>query len=209
MSWWLIVLIILSALFLIGQLRIGARIRYDTTGLAVTVIAGPARIRVLPAKEEPDKTEQEREKEKKKRAVKERRKVSEKAEGKPGTLARIMDLLPVLAQAAGALRRKILIHYLNLKVIWGASDAAGAAIGFGRAHAIIGMIWPIFDHNFRVRRHAFQVDVDYEAHRPEVAVDLALTMTVGQALAFVLRYGGKALMRWSRSGQRSQRRQEA
>ena len=41
--------------------------------------------------------------------------------------------------------------------------------------------------------------MDYEAHRPEVAVDLALTMTLGQILAFALRYGGKALIRWTRS----------
>lgn len=209
MSWWLIVLIILLALFLIGRIRIGARIRYDTRGLAVTVIAGPARLRVLPAKERPEKSEQEREKWKKKRAEKERRKAADRKEGKPGTLARLMDLLPVLAEAAGALRRKILIHSLDLKVVWGAPDAAGAAIGFGRAHVMIGMIWPFFDHNFRVRRHAFQVDVDYEAHHPEVAVGLELTMTIGQALAFVLRYSGKALIKWSRSGQRSQRRQEA
>ena len=128
---------------------------------------------------------------------------------RPGTLSRMMKLLPVMAEAAGALRRKILIRHLNLKVIWGAPDAAAAAIGFGRAYALLGMIWPIFDHNFHVRQHDFQVEVDYEADRPEVAVDLALTMTVGQAVAFVLHYGGKTLVTWSRSGKRSQQRQEA
>ena len=207
MSWWLIPLIVLLVLLLIGRLRMGARIRYGPPGLAVTVIAGPARIRVLPAKEKPAQAERKKKREKKPKP--DRRKAAGGEPEGPGTLARVMDLLPVLGQAAGALRRKILIHHLDLKVIWAAPDAAAAAIGFGRAHALIGMIWPVFDHNFRVKRHDFQVEVDYEAHRPEVDLDLALTITVGQALALALRYGGRALMTWSRSGRRSQRRQEA
>ncbi|HIT02794.1 MAG TPA: DUF2953 domain-containing protein [Candidatus Enterenecus merdae] len=203
MSGWLVLLLILLALLLVGQIRVGAWIGYDAAGLVVRAIVGPARIQVLPAKDKgtkPDKRRKQRRK-----AVR----AAEQKEKRPGSLARLMDLLPVLAEAAGALRRKILIHHLDLSVVWGAPDAAGAAIGFGRAHGVIGMIWPLFDHNFRVKRHRFQVDVDYGASRPEVRVELELTLTVGQALAFVLRYGGKALARWSRSGRRAQQRQEA
>lgn len=203
MSGWLVLLLILLALLLVGQIRVGAWIGYDAAGLVVRMIVGPARIQVLPAKDKgtkPDKRRKQRRK-----AVR----AAEQKEKRPGSLARLMDLLPVLAEAAGALRRKILIHHLDLSVVWGAPDAAGAAIGFGRAHGVIGMIWPLFDHNFRVKRHRFQVDVDYGASRPEVRVELELTLTVGQALAFVLRYGGKALARWSRSGRRAQQRQEA
>lgn len=203
MSGWLVLLLILLALLLVGQIRVGAWIGYDAAGLVVRAIVGPARIQVLPAKDKGTKPDKRR---------KQRRKSVRAAEQKkkrPGSLARLLDLLPVLAEAAGALRRKILIHHLELSVVWGAPDAAGAAIGFGRAHGVIGMIWPLFDHNFRVKRHRFQVDVDYEVSRPEVRVELELTLTVGQALAFVLRYGGKALARWSRSGRRAQQRQEA
>lgn len=209
MSWWLIALIILLALFLIGRLRVGARIRYSPVGLILAVIVGPARFRVFPVKEKPKKAGMKREKRSERRREKDLQNVAARKPERPGTLSRVMKLLPVMAEAAGALRRKILIHHLNLKVIWGAPDAAAAAIGFGRAYALLGMIWPIFDHNFHVRQHDFQVEVDYEADRPEVAVDLALTMTVGQAVAFVLHYGGKTLVTWSRSGKRSQQRQEA
>lgn len=209
MRGWLIVLTVLLVLFLIGRLRLGARIRYGPAGLAVTVIAGPARIRVLPTKERPEKAGRKKEKRAERRREKDLQKAAQREPEGQGTLARVMDLLPVLGQAAGALRRKILIHHLDLKVIWAAPDAAAAAIGFGRAHALIGMIWPVFDHNFHVRRHDFQVEADYEARRPEVDLDLALTITVGQALALALRYGGRALMTWSRSGRRSQTRQEA
>lgn len=205
MKWWVILLLALLALYLIGRLRLGARVKYDAAGLAAWVLAGPVRVRVWPARERAGQ-------EKKRPGRAKREKPSpERPGGGPGTLERVLDLLPVVGEAAGALRRKMVVNELEIEVVWGASSAAAAAIGYGRAHAALGMIWPIFEHNFRVKRHRFQVDVDYAAQRPEAAVDLKLTMTLGQALAFALRYGGKALMRWSRSGRErpSQRRQEA
>jgi len=42
--------------------------------------------------------------------------------------------------------------------------------------------------------------VDYGAEHPVVVADAALTMTLGQLLSFVIRYGVKALINWSRSG---------
>ena len=73
------------------------------------------------------------------------------------------------------------------------------------------MIWPVIDHNFRVKRHSFRIDLDYEQDEPSITVDAAVTMTVGQLLSFGLRYGLKALMNWSRSGKtpRDNRRQES
>ena len=62
MSWWLIALIILLALFLIGRLRVGARIRYSPVGLILAVIVGPARFRVFPVKEKPKKAGMKKEK---------------------------------------------------------------------------------------------------------------------------------------------------
>jgi len=193
MTWWMILLIVLAVLWLIGQLRLGGKAHYGPDGIAVTIIAGPARIRVAPDKES-----------KKPKAKKEKKTEQEKPaaeEDKPGTLPRIMKLLPVVAEAAGSLLRKIRIDNLYLSVVWGgANDAAAAAIGYGRAHAAIGMIWPLLDHNFKVKKSAFHVDVDYGAEQPVVAADAALTITVGQLLSFVIHYGLKALINWKRSG---------
>ena len=114
-----------------------------------------------------------------------------------------------MAEAAGALKRKICIDRLYLAVVWGAEDAAAAALGYGRANALLGMIWPLLDNNFKVKDCDFRVDVDYEKARPEITVDAALTMTVGQLLAFGIHYGVKLLMNWSRSGKGSATQQEA
>ena len=60
MKGWLIVLIILAVLFLIGQLRLGGRVRYDEDGFTLTGIAGPLRLALLPPKERPKKRKRSR-----------------------------------------------------------------------------------------------------------------------------------------------------
>ena len=207
MSWWLILLCILLALVLLNLIPLGARVRYGAGGLEVAVLAGPAKIRIFPMKEGAGKKKKKTKKTPKKKApTKQAPRQAGAGKDKPGTVARVMDLLPVVAQAAGALRRKILIRHLKLKVVWAAADPAAAAMGYGRAHALIGLLWPLFAHNFRVREHDFQVEVDYERTQPELSMDLALTITVGQLLAFALHYGIKLLNSWSRSGRSCQQR---
>lgn len=213
MRWWMIVLIVLLVLFLLAQLRLGGRVRYGEDGLWVTVIAGPARIQMLPQTEKArKKKEKKAEKAKKAKPKKEKPKKEkpkkEKPEGAPGTVERVMKLLPVVGEAAGALHRKIRIDELSLGVIWGGSDPAAVALGYGRSYMLLGMIWPIFEHNFKVKKHDFQVDLDYERTSPAVSVSAALTMTIGQLLGFGFHYGLKALITWIRSGKSSKKQQE-
>ncbi len=198
MNGWIILLIVLLALWLLSLLRLGARIHYGRDDLRVTLIAGPARIQVLPARMK----EKHRRAKKQKKPKKEKKKKQAKPEDaeKPGTAGRLMKLLPVAAEAAGKLLHKIRIDELSLDITWGAPDAASAAIGYGRANALLGMIWPLFDHNFKVKKHSFRVDVDYDLTEPNIILDAALTMTIGQLLAFGLHYGIKALITWSRAG---------
>lgn len=207
MKGWLIVLIVLAALFLIGQLRLGGRVRYDEDGFTLTGIAGPLRLALLPPKEKPKKV-----KKKKPPKPKKERKKPEIADAHPqkmgGNVARLMSLLPTVAQAAGAFKRKLCIHRLDLSVVWGGEDAAAIALGYGRANALLGVIWPLLDHNFKVKRHEFQVGLDYSAREPKIAVDAVITAGLGQLLWIGLHYGLKLLIQWSRSGKRPANEQE-
>ena len=201
MTFWVVLLIVLLVLLLISLIRVGARVRYGEAGLFVHVLAGPVRIQVLPAKP--------REKAPKKKKKKKPKEKKPKPEGQPGTLSRLMQLLPTVGEVCGTLKRKIRIDDLKLDLIWGGSDAAAIALGYGQANAVLGMLWPIFDNNFKVKRHSFQIGMDYERTQPAVELEAAATFTVGQIVALGVRYGVKALIIWVRSGRPVKKRQEA
>ena len=207
MSGWIILLIVLAVLFLLLQLRLGGIVQYGPEKLTVKLIAGPIRIGILPSKPQRERKEPKAEKPKKEKRLKKKkfRAAGELPEEKGNTVGRLLRLLPVMCEAAGALKRKIRIDELKVHVDWGGEDAAAAALGYGRAYAVFGMIWPLLDNNFKVKDCDFQVGLDYGRTKPEVSADAALTMTIGQLLAF----GVKLLMNWSRSGKSSATQQEA
>lgn len=208
MTGWIILIVILAVLFLLSQIRLGGRAKYDPEGFSAVLIAGPARIQLFPPKpkdeSKPAKTKQVKKKKEKPAAAK-----GHEEQDRQGTVGRVMQLLPTVAEAAGALKRRIRIDHLVLTAIWGAEDAASAAIGYGRANALLGMIWPLIDNNFKVKDCDFHVDVDYGRTTPQFTADAAISMTVGQLLSFATHYGIKLLMNWSRSGKRSAKQQEA
>lgn len=202
-----VLLVVLAVLWLLSLIRLGGRVRYGAEGLFVWVLAGPLKLQVLPPKPKEKKPKKEKKK-KEPPAVAEQHK-KEPKEGQPGALSRLMQLLPVAGQACGALKRKIRIDDLDLQLIWGGSDPAAIALGYGQANAALGMIWPILDNNFKVKRHSFQVGLDYGRAQPGVELTAALTLTVGQIVALGVHYGVKALITWIRSGKPTRTKQEA
>lgn len=202
-----VLLIILLVLWLISLIRIGGRVSYGAEGLFVTALAGPFRIQILPIK--PKKKKKPDKKRKKEKPPAEEKHKKEPEEGRPGTLARLMKLLPVVGEACGALKRKVRIDDLELELVWGGTDPAAVALGYGQANAVLGILWPIFDHNFKVKRHSFQIGLDYERREPAVEVRAAVTLTVGQMFALGTHYGAKALITWIKSGRTPRKKQEA
>lgn len=200
MTGWIILIVILAVLYLISLIRLGGRATFGPDGFGVVIMAGPARIRLLPTKPKDDKKTVKPEKKKKEKPAAAQSHEEKKGSGSVG---RILSLLPTVAEAAGALKRKIRIDHLRLSVVWGAEDAASAAIGYGRANALLGMVWPLIDNNFKVKECDFRADVDYGRTAPEFTADAAITVTVGQLISFVVHYGVKLLMNWSRSGKSS------
>ena len=202
-------LIVLAVLWLISLIRVGGRVRYGQAGLFVTVLAGPFKIQALPVKaRKKERPKKEKKPKKEKPAAAEKHK-KEPKEGQPGTLSRLLKLLPVVGQACGALKRKIRIDDLDLQLIWGGSDPAAVALGYGQANAALGMIWPILDNNFKVKRHCFQIGMDYGRTQPAVELQAAVTLTIGQIVTLGVHYGVKALFTWIKSGRPAVKRQEA
>lgn len=225
-----VVLIVLAVLWLLGRIRLGGWVQYDEVGLVVKVLAGPLKFTVFPRKplSEQDKAKQKAKKERA-RAKKEAKKARDEArrakreaewrkkhpgeepepEKKGGALPPVLDLLPLAAEAAGGLKKRIRIDELTVHLTWAAAEAAEAALGFGRANAVMGMIWPLLDNNFIVKKHDLGVRVDFDQNSPTIMCRAALTMRLGQLLAFGLRLLFKFLAIWSRSRKRSAEKQEA
>ena len=198
---WIILGIVLLLIVVISLIRLGGRAKYDENGFFAYVLVGPVKVQLYPAKSESE--QKPKKKKTKQKAEKPKTEKAESDEDKPGTLSRVLKVLPVVSEAAGALLRKIRIDHLVLTVIWGAEDAASAALGYGKANAFLGMIWPVIDHNFKVKKCDWNVDVDYGRQKPAFSADAAITITVVQLITFALHYGIKLLKNWSRSGKSS------
>ena len=112
MTVWIVLLIILLIFWLISLIRVGGRVRYGEAGLFAFALAGPLKIQLFPTKPKEEKPK------KKKKPKKAKHKFEKpKPEGQPGTLSRLMQLLPVVGQVCGALKRKIRIDDLKLELI--------------------------------------------------------------------------------------------
>lgn len=194
----LIAALVLLALFLIGQIRVGAAVSFDESGLLLRIKAGPLKIQILPPKKE-KKTQKEKTPKKEKKSKSAKKHPAEegaKAQGKRDirdTISLALRFVPLLAEAAGRFRRKVRIDRLDLYVIWGAADPAAAAMGYGAGNAVMGMLWPPIEHNFKVKEYDLRVDVDLERNSPAVTGDVQATLTIGQGLTLALRLGVKAL----------------
>lgn len=171
-------------LLLISLVRVGAWVEYSEKGLQIKLRIGPFFLRLFPVRPKKEKAA--------KRAGKERKKRSAQPTEKPergGSLAPVRELLPIVTDAAGQLKRRIRIDSLLLDLVWSAPDPAACAIGFGAANAAAGMIWPLVAQNFHVKEHRVRTAVDFEQGKPAVYLSAMATLTIGQGVSLGLRVG--------------------
>lgn len=172
--------IVLLCLILLSFLRVGAWLKYDQTGLLVRVKAGPLRFGVYPMRPK---------KEKKQQAEKKPKAGHPEGQKAPsgGGFALFRQLLPVISDAAGQMKKKIRIDELQMDLLWSVSDPAACAVGYGAANAAVGMIWPLLEQNFKIKSYRIRTGVDFDRGSPEVRVVAAASLTIGQGVSFALR----------------------
>lgn len=192
MTFWIVLVSILFALWLLGRIRLGAIAAYSEGGFFLTAKVGPKLIQIIPSnttkkdkaekktKKSPTQSSAEDEAGKSHRTVKD-------------TVSVALRFLPLIGDAAGRLKRKIRIDNVMLHVIWGTSDPADAAKGYGAANAVMGVLWPAIEHNFKVKDHDLDVAVDFERDKPEVICNAQISISIGQIVMVVLILGLKAL----------------
>lgn len=201
-------LIALGIVLLLAVLPLGVRLRYNSEGMVLKIIAGPVKITLLPR---PPKKKKEKKKKEKKSAVapaaeeenlpkppqppKAPREKKPKGE-KGGSL---LDFLPMMKTALdflGDFRRKLRLDNLYLRLILAGDDPCNLAVNYGRAWAAVGNLLPQLEKWFVIKKRDIEVECDFETSETLVIAHLDLTITLGSLLAAVVKFAVRALIEY-------------
>lgn len=202
----IILLILVLVFFLIGQIRVGGRVEYSQEGVKAWLRIHGVPILLFPRpKKKPKPGDEEKAAEKKRRkaekaAKKKAKKAKKGGEKKPetqekppekkgGTVQLVLQLLPVVVEALGALKRRIRIDLLVVHYVAGGEDAAKTALTYGKVSGAAGVILALLNNNFKVKKQEVTMDVNFLAERATVYLDAALSIKIGQILYLGVRYG--------------------
>lgn len=186
-------LIALGILVLLAILPLGVTLRYNADGFGLKLIAGPVRIRLLPAKKKDPKPKKDKTKPKQENSKAAKEKTQKEPEEKGGSWTDFLPLVKVGLDFLNGFRKKLRINHLQFKLIMAADDPCDLAINYGRANAALGNLWPLLEQCFVIKKRDVQVECDFEASKTVVIVRADLTITLGRILALVVRYGIRAL----------------
>lgn len=193
MTAWIILLLLVLVIFLISRLHLGAIAEYNQSGLCVKLRIGWLKITVYPANKKKSGRRQSAQKKEKKLISEPTLQVEH-----GGSLELVKEFLPLICEAAGQLRKKIQIDQVILHLTWAAQDPASAALGFGAGNAILGMIWPLLDHNFYIKDRDIGVAVHFEQTKPNLYLLISASLTIGQTVAFGIYYAIRSLQIYRR-----------
>lgn len=207
-------LIVFACLFILSKLKVGGMAEYSADGFLVKVRVGAVWVRLYPkTKKEKKKQRKEKKQSQSEKPIDastaqqelgatevqqaeqapttEPPKSNNEKEGKPkkgGKIAKVKRYLPLIGEAAGELRRKIVIERLDVRLTAAAQDAMGAAMAFGYSNMALGMFLPILEQNFTVKERSICTDVDFNAQEPVIYLCAAVSLQLGQLVSFALRY---------------------
>ena len=197
MTWWMILLLIFAILFLIGCIPVGAAVDYQDEALAVRAKIGPFGIQILPKREKKAKKSAKSTQKNDKKTSTE----AKKSEKKPsaflsGDVGALFDLLRLVCDTLGNLRRKLRVEVLVLQVTLDGSDPAKAAILYGRVWAALGALTPKLEQLFVIKKRDIQPILDYNEKEMKLDAKLVLTITIGRAICLALRALVRFLKLW-------------
>lgn len=188
--WWMTLLAVLAGLVLIGCIPVGVDARYGEDGVFLAAKIGFVRIPLLPQRKKRKKQPKPRKTTQKNKSQRTAQPRAQRSPLLSGGLSGILELLELVGQVLGDLRRKLRVDELTLHVcVPGADDPAKAAIGYGRAWAAIGALTPPLERLCIIKKRDIQPTLDYNTTTLQVQAHLVMSMTIGRALALALRAG--------------------
>ncbi len=187
-----IICAVLLLLTLLLALPVGGEAEYSEEGFRLWLRIGAIRKRVDLAPKNEDKEKPRGEKKDKKPKKEKKKKSGEKAslgEKLGGGLENFRELLPIITQTLGKLKRSLIIKKLELSFCAAAPDPARAALSFGAASAGAGMVVPFLQSNFRIKSMDVRNSVDFTASKSRVYAHADIRIRVGAALAIAISAG--------------------
>ena len=176
----IVLAIIIAAIGLFLLLRFGVSVKYSQDGLEVV-----AKVGIIPIKIHPSDKKPKEKKKKEKKSVSEladmllRRKKDDK---KPGKFETFLQLLKLAKNILNRIRKKLLIKNLEIHFVSAGKDPMQAALMYGSANAVYGVLEPILKEHFRLRHFNFTSDADFEKAKPLIYVNATFSIAVWELL---------------------------
>ena len=170
---------ILLLLILLLLLRVGVHLRFGEQ-LELTVIAGPARIQLLPRPE--------------KKPAKQREKLSLSFEDVRSALPYLWE---GLKRALARTRRRMRIDPLRLSVVFAGEDPAAVAQTYGWASSAMWTLMPQLERLLKIPDPHIHLGTDFGAARTQIEGEAGVTFRIGDLLIIGLGFG-IPLLKWLR-----------
>ena len=189
-------LITLGILLLIGFLPVGVRIRYNSEGLRVVVLAGPFRFTVVPAAKKEQKPEKKKDKA---QPPKEETLPTDPPAPKPakkesgGPITDFLPLVKVALELVGEFITRLRFNHLEVKLIMAGDDKCALATNYGRAWIALGNLLPVLDNVLNIKKRNLEIECDFAGTQTTVIAGADITITVGRVLNLLVRYGYRAI----------------
>lgn len=199
-------LIALGIVLLLAVIPLGVRIRYNSDGILLKVIAGPVKITLFPRPKKKKKEKKKKEAKQSEESTAEEEnlpkppqppKAPKEKKPKDEKGGSLLDFLPLVKTALdflGDFRRKLRLDNIYLRLIMAGSDPCDLAVNYGRAWAAVGNLMPQLEKWFVIKKRDIEVECDFEASETLVIAHLDLTITLGRFLAAVLKFAVRALI---------------
>ena len=191
-----------AIVLILAVLPLGVRVRYNSAGLILRVIAGPLKITVFPRKKKPKK-----QKVKQKKPKEEQNAEPSASEDKPpqppeaqpeqkekgGSIARFLPFIKLGLKFLGDFRRKLRLDNLYVRLILAGDDPCDLAVNYGRVWAAASNLMPQLERLFVIKKRDIQVECDFTAEEISVIAHVDITITLGRLLTLAVVYGIRVL----------------
>ena len=186
MIWW----IALGIVSLIAILPVGISGIYDESGPLVRLIIGPVRLLLYPTKPKENK---EQIKDKQPRKTASQATINTEKEKKGGSISDFKPIIELVLEFLGALKRKLRVNFLQLKLVLAGDDPCDVAVNYGKAWAAVGNLMPHLERIFVIKKRDVEVACDFSSDKTLITARVDLTITVGRLIILAVNYGGRGL----------------